>query len=103
MSDERDPQLLRSFAAAQTTLDEAPFLAETERRLQQWRRIRRVQRWAMAGVLLALVVAAGPYAITASVEINQTFAELLLSPWGWGASFVLGALVVWRARAHAIR
>jgi hypothetical protein len=99
MSDERDPELLRHFASAQTSLDEGPFLAETERRLGRLRRARRVQRWAMLGVLLALVGVAGPHAITASVEMHQTFAEFLVSPLGWGASFVVGALVVWRARA----
>jgi len=102
MTDELDPQLLRYFVAAEVSLDRAPFIAQTELRLQRARRVRSMLRWAAVIVALALAAVAGPYVISASIELNHYLAAFLLSPWGWGASIVAGVWIVRRARRLAL-
>jgi len=102
MSDDLDPQLLRYFAAAEAPLDGAPFVARTGLRLRKARRARSMLRWAAVIVLLALALLAGPYVISASIELNHYLAALLLSPWGWSASIVAGVWIVRRARRLAL-
>ena len=100
MSDELDPQLLSHFAAASSPLDGAEFVAQTEGRLRKTRRVRRLLRWLVALLVLALAAWAAPYAIAASVTLSAYLGEVLLSPWGWGASVLVGGWIVWRARAR---
>jgi hypothetical protein len=102
MSDGLDPQLQRYFAAAEASLDRAPFIAQAELRLQSARRVRWMLRWAAVIVSLALAAAVGPYVVSASVALNHYLATFLLSPWGWGASIVAGMWIVRRARRLAL-
>jgi hypothetical protein len=103
MSDELDPALLQLFAQKRARLPDREFLstllANIERRQRAaWRR----QAAVIAGVLLILGWQV-PNLLRATAEAAQflsaqtaDYAPLILSPWGWAVSMLVGLGVILR-------
>lgn len=104
MSDELDEQLAVVFSEARESFPSGEFVAAFLVRTQRVRRIRATRRVAM---VLAVVIA-GAYFMPAVLEQTaammgaiaeyaQSYAPLIVSPWGWSVSMLVGLTVVLRA------
>lgn len=106
MSDELDPQLLALFAEKHEQLPSAEFLGASMAKMERAQRMRTLSRIAMTVV----AILAGAW-ITPSV-LNQTavvmstigehsahYAPLVISPWGWAVSMLIGLAVLFRTGA----
>jgi len=105
MNDDVDPVLAQAFARSREPLADAEFLQELisiierERQKRLWWRL-----LAMAAVVMVVVLNMGPLleimasAVRLAGEVSQTSTDLVISPWGWGASTVLGLWIVLRTR-----
>jgi hypothetical protein len=104
MSDELDPKLLALFADAHQPLPSAEFIAAFLARAERAQRMRTMGRIAMAiaavlagAWLMPSVLDHTALAVRAIGEHSAPYAPLLISPWGWAVSMLIGLVVVFRA------
>jgi hypothetical protein len=105
MMNELDPDLTRLFAQARAPLADDVFMAGLLLKMERARRARmRRQVLAIAAVAVVVLPNLGPVLEgTAAVvrlvgDIPPAFADLLITPWGWAVSMLVGIAVVLRAR-----
>jgi hypothetical protein len=105
MMNELDPDLTRLFAQARAPLADDVFMAGLLLKMERARRARmRRQVLAIAAVAVVVLLNLGPVLEgTAAVvrlvgDIPPAFADLLITPWGWAVSMLVGIAVVLRAR-----
>jgi len=106
MSDELDPKLLALFAEAREPLLDAAFVAAFLARMERARRIRTAGRIAMTviAVLAAAWIMPSVLDRTASIaraigEGSGSHGDLIVSPWGWAVSMLIGLAVLLRTGA----
>jgi hypothetical protein len=105
MSNDRDSELTRAFAHVREPLPGDVF---TTTLLANIARARRTRAWRRALGIAALVIAASLQARpilekTAAVvrwaaDVFPGAADLLITPWGWALSMLVGAWVLLRTR-----
>jgi len=105
MINELDPDLTRLFAQARAPLAGDVFMAGVLLNMERARRARmRRQVLAVAAVAVVVLLNLGPVLEdTAAVvrlvgDIPPASADLLITPWGWAVSMLVGIAVVLRAR-----
>jgi hypothetical protein len=105
MMNELDPDLTRLFAQARAPLADDVFMAGLLLKMERARRARmRRQVLAIAAVAVVVLLNLGPVLEgTAAVvrlvgDVPPAFADLLITPWGWAVSMLVGIAVVLRAR-----
>jgi hypothetical protein len=106
MSDELDPQLLASFAQAHEPLPSTEFVEAFLAKMERGRRVRTLTRisttvvavfagaWIMPSVLHQTAVV-----VSTIGEHTAQYAPLVISPWGWGVSMLIGLAVLFRTGA----
>jgi hypothetical protein len=105
MFNELDPELSRAFAQAREPLADAPFLAKLLLRIERARRIRWCgQILAIAAVVvivslnLRLVLETTAAAVRFAGDLSPANMPLLITPWGWAVSMLIGIWIVLRTR-----
>lgn len=105
MNDELDPDLTRLFARAREPLTDGPFMANLLLNIERARRARMRRRAvaiAAAAVIAALnlrwVLATTAAAVRFVGDHSPTYADMLITPWGWAVSMLVGVWVVLRFR-----
>jgi hypothetical protein len=105
MNTELDPSLARLFAQAREPLDDGPFMANLLPKIERARRVRlRRQILAIAAVVIIaslnmpLVLAMAAAAVRFVGDFSPAYAEMLVTPWGWAISMLVGVCVVFRTR-----
>jgi hypothetical protein len=105
MLNEWDPELTKAFAQAREPLPGDQFMAsllwriERARRIRMWRQI-----FAVVAVVIIvsfnmrLVLEKMASAVRFAGDFSQTCTELLITPWGWAASMLIGLWVLFRTR-----
>jgi len=103
MSDELDPKLLAIFADAHEPPASAEFIEAFLARVERARRMRTMGRIAIAIVavfagawIMPSVLDQTALAVRAICEHTAPYAPLLISPWGWAVSMLIGLAVVFR-------
>jgi exosortase/archaeosortase len=105
MNDELDPDLTRLFAQAREPLADGPFMANLLLKIERARRARmRRQIFAIAAV--AVIVAFNMRRVLEAVagavrfvgDHSPAYTQMLITPWGWAASMLVGVWVVLRFR-----
>jgi len=105
MINDLDPDLTRLFAQAREPLVDDLFMAnlllkiERARRARMWRQI-------LAIVAVAIVVSLNirpvlektAAAVRLVGDLSPAYADMLITPWGWAVSMVVGIWVVLRTR-----
>jgi len=106
MSDELDPQLLALFAQAREPLPGTEFVEAFLAKMERARRIRTRGRIAVtvAAVFAGAWVMPSVLNQTAMVvstigEHSEHYAPLVISPWGWAVSMLIGLAVLFRTGA----
>jgi len=105
MNDELDPDLTRLFAQARERLADRPFMANLLLKIERARRAR-LRRQMLAIAVVAVIVAlnmrrvleATAGAVRFVGDFSPTYTQVLISPWGWAVSMVVGVWVVLRTR-----
>jgi len=105
MLNEQDPELTRVFAQAREPLADEQFIAKL---LQKIDHARHVRMWRQILVIVAvmifvslnmrLVLETTAGAVRGVGDLLATATELLTTRWGWAASMLIGAWVVFRTR-----
>lgn len=105
MFNELDHELTRAFAQVREPLADEEFIGNLLLKIE---RARRARLWRRIGVIAAVVVVVAlnmqlVLEKTAAVvrlvgEASPTYTELLITPWGWAVSMLVGAWVVLRTR-----
>jgi len=102
---ELDPDLARLFAQARAPLADDVFMAGLLLKMERARRTRmRLQVLAIAAVAVVVLLNLGPVLEdTAAVvrlvgDIPPAYADVLITPWGWAVSMLVGIAAVLRAR-----
>ena len=105
MKPELDPSLARLFSQACEPLDDGPFMAnlvakiERARRARLWRQIFAVAAIAViASLNIGLVLEKTVAAVRFVGDFSPACSELLITPWGWAVSMLVGIWVVLRTR-----
>ena len=105
MFNELDPELTRAFAQAREPLADAAFSATLLRRIERARRLRWCgQILAIAAVVLIvslnlrLVLESTAAAVRFAGDVSPANLELLITPWGWAVSMLIGVWIVLRTR-----
>jgi hypothetical protein len=105
MFDELDPELARAFAQAREPLADAPFIANLLLRIERARRIRlwgQILAIAAAVVIVSLnlrrVLEGTAAAVRFAGDLSPANMELLITPWGWAVSTLIGVWIVLRTR-----
>jgi hypothetical protein len=105
MINELDPDLARLFAQAREPLADEVFMATLLPAIERARRTR-LRRQILAVVAVVIIVsfnlrfvvdmtAAGVRFVG---DLSPTYAEALMTPWGWAASMLVGLWMVLRTR-----
>jgi len=105
MNDELDPDLTRLFAQAREPLADGAFMASLLLNIERARR-RRMRRQVVAIAAVAVIAALNMrwvLEMTAGAvrfvgDHSPAYTEVLITPWGWAASMLVGAWVVLRFR-----
>ena len=105
MIDELDPELTRLFAQARGPLADDLFMANLLLKIERARRAR-MRRQILGIVAVAVVVALNirpvlektAAAVRLVGDISPAYAEMLITPWGWAVSLLVGIWVVLRTR-----
>ena len=104
MKPELDPSLARLFAQAREPLDDGPFMAnlvptiERARRVRLWRQILAIAAVVIiASLNMRLVLEMTAAAVRFAGDFSPAYTEMLVTPWGWAVSMLVGACVVLRA------
>jgi len=105
MLDEWDPELTKAFAQAREPLAGDRFMANLLLTIERTRRIRMwLQIFAVVAVVITvslnmpLVLEKMASAVRFAGDFSPTYAELLITPWGWAASMLIGVWVLFRTR-----
>jgi hypothetical protein len=105
MNDELDPGLTRLFAQAREPLADGAFMASLLLKIERARRNRmRRQVVAIAAVaVIAVLNIRWVLEMTAGAvrfvgDHSPTYTEMLITPWGWAVSMLVGVWVVLRFR-----
>jgi hypothetical protein len=105
MLDEWDPELSKAFAQAREPLAGDRFMANLLLTIERKRRIRMwLQIFAVAAVViiaslnLPLALEKMASAVRFAGDLSPTYTELLITPWGWAASMLIGVWVLFRTR-----
>jgi hypothetical protein len=105
MSNELDPVLVKAFAQAREPLADGEFTAklllkiERARRISLWRQILVVAAVALvAGLNVGPVLETTADLVRLAGALPAAYANLLISPWGWAASLLIGAWIMFRTR-----
>jgi hypothetical protein len=105
MKPELNPSLARLFSQAREPLDDGPFMANLVGKIERARRARlRRQILAIAaiGVIaslnMRLVLEMTAAAVRFVGDFSPAYTELLITPWGWAVSMLVGIWVVLRTR-----
>jgi hypothetical protein len=105
MKPELDPSLARLFAQAREPLDDGSFMANLALKIERARRARlRRQILAIAAVVIIaslnmrLLVEMTAAAVRFVGDFSPAYAEMLVTPWGWVVSMLVGVCVVLRTR-----
>jgi hypothetical protein len=105
MFNELDPDLTRLFAQAREPLAEEQFMAnlllkiERARRARMWRRILAVAAVAVIVSLnMRLVLETTAAAVRLIGDFSRAYTEMLITPWGWAVSMLVGIWVILRTR-----
>jgi hypothetical protein len=105
MNTELDPSLARLFAQAREPLDDGPFMANLVPTIERARRARlRRQIFAIAAVVIIaslnmrLVLEMTAAAVRLVGDFSSAYADVLVTPWGWAVSMLVGVCVVLRTR-----
>jgi hypothetical protein len=105
MSNELDPDLARAFAQAREPLADDSFMAnlllkiQRARRARLWRQILAIAAVAVVVSLnMRLVLEKTAAAVRLVGDFSPTYAEMLITPWGWAVSMLVGIWVVLRTR-----
>jgi hypothetical protein len=106
MSDDLDPKLLALFAESREPLHDTVFMSAFLLKLERAHRLRLMSR---IGMIVAAVFAAAwimPSVLHATAAVARVVGEgstvhapLLLSPWGWLVSTLIGLAVIFRTGA----
>ena len=105
MIDELDPELTRLFAQARGPLADDLFMANLLLKIERARRAR-MRRQILGIVAVAVVVALNirpvlektAAAVRLVGDISPAYADMLITPWGWAVSMLVGIWVVLRTR-----
>jgi hypothetical protein len=105
MSNELDPELTRLFAQARAPLADDEFMAALLLKIVRARRTR-LGRQTLGMIAIVIILAlstrlildATAAAVRIVVEVSLVPADLLISPWGWVVSMLIGAWVLLRVR-----
>jgi hypothetical protein len=106
IADEPDPKVLALFAKKHEPLPSAEFLETFFARMDRARRMRTLGR--IAVTILAVFAAAWimpsvldhtALVVRAVSEQATSYAPLVVSPWGWAASMLIGLAVILRTGA----
>jgi hypothetical protein len=106
MHDEFDPELARAFAQVRAPLADDDFSATLLRKIE---RARRARLWRQILVLACAVIVVSlnmpvvlentVAAVRAAGELTPPLsADYLTTPWGWAASFAIGAGLLFHLR-----
>jgi hypothetical protein len=105
MFNEWDPELAKIFAQAREPLAGERFMANLLVKIERKRRIRmRLQILALVAVLglvslnMPRVLENTAGAVRFVGDFSQASTELLITPWGWAASMLIGGWVLLRTR-----
>jgi hypothetical protein len=103
MSDELDPQLLALFAEKHEPLPSTEFVEAFLEKMERARRIRTFSRIAMTVVavlagawVMPSVLNHTAVVVRAIGEHSTSYAPLVISPWGWAVSMLIGFAVIIR-------
>jgi hypothetical protein len=105
MNNELDPSLARLFAQARAPLDDGPFMANLVLKIERARRAR-LRRQILAVVAVVVIVSLNMGQVlektAAAVRFvgnySPNYTEMLITPWGWAVSMLVGVWVVLRTR-----
>jgi hypothetical protein len=105
MTNEFDPHLDRLFARAREPLADAPFMADLLLKIERARRARiRRRTLAIVAVMIIVILNMRPIlektaaAVRLIGDSSPAYADMLITPWGWAASMLVGIWVVLRTR-----
>jgi len=105
MFNEGDPELAKIFAQAREPLAADLFLAslllkiERKRRLRMWLQIFTVAAvLGLAALNMPLILERTAAAARFAGNFSQGSTELLITPWGWAVSMLIGVWVLLRTR-----
>jgi hypothetical protein len=105
MLNESDPELTKAFAQARQPLSGDRFTANLLLKIERTRRIRMwLQIFAVVAVVIIvllnmpLVLRKTVSAVRFAGDFSPTYAELLITPWGWTVSMLIGVWVLLRTR-----
>jgi hypothetical protein len=105
MLNEWDPELTKAFAQAREPLAGDQFMAKLLLKIERKRRIRMwLQIFAIVAVVITvslnmpLVLEKMASAVRFAGDFSPTYTELLITPWGWAASMLIGVWVLFRTR-----
>jgi hypothetical protein len=103
MSDELDPRLLALFAEKHEPLPSTEFVEAFLEKMDRARRIRTFSRIAMTVVavlagawVMPSVLNQSAVVVRAIGEHSTSYAPLVISPWGWAVSMLIGLAVIIR-------
>ena len=100
MINDLDPDLTRLFAQAREPLVDDLFMAnlllkiERARRARMWRQILAI----VVSLNIRLVLEKTAAAVRLVGDLSPAYADMLITPWGWAVSMVVGIWVVLRTR-----
>jgi hypothetical protein len=105
MLNEQDPELTRVFAQAREPLADEQFIAmllqkiDHARHVRMWRQILTIL--AVLGLVslnMPLVLEKTAAAVRFVGDFSPAYTDVLITPWGWAASMLVGVWVVFRTR-----
>jgi hypothetical protein len=106
MSDELDPQLLASFAQAHEPLPSTEFVEAFLAKMERAHRMRTMGRIAMTVVavfggawIMPSVLNQTAMVVSTIGDHSEHYAPLVISPWGWAVSMLIGLAVLFRTGA----
>jgi hypothetical protein len=105
MFNEQDPELTRVFAQAREPLADEQFIANLLQKIDHARRIRMWRQiFAIFAVIIMvlfnmrLVLEKTAAAVRFVGDLAPAYMDVLITPWGWAASMLIGVWVVLRTR-----
>lgn len=106
MPDELDPQLLALFARAHEPLRSTEFVEAFLAKMERARRLRTMGRIAMTVVavlagawIMPSILNQTAVVVRAIGEHSAHYVPLVISPWGWAVSMLIGLAVLFRTGA----
>ena len=105
MPHEWDPELSRAFEQAREPLADDAFMASLLLKIERARRIRLARQIftiltvvVIVGLNMRLVLEKTATAMRFVGDVSPTYSELLIAPWGWVVSVLIGIWILFRSR-----